>query len=83
MDNKLKYQIDLSLKDLVSSSLAKVRKGFERLDTPFLLSKARGVQEVSLALGHVEPVSVGCPLYNEASVFTDFLVLSSTIMFSV
>ena len=52
MDNKLKYQIDLSLKDLVSSSLAKVRKGFERLDTPFLLSKARGVQEVSLALGH-------------------------------
>ena len=54
MDNKLKYQIDLSLKDLVSSSLAKVRKGFERLDTPFLLSTARGVQEISLALGHVE-----------------------------
>ena len=54
MDNKLKYQIDLSLKDLVSSSLAKVRKGFELLDTPFLLSKARGVQEVSLAPGHVE-----------------------------
>ena len=27
-----------------------------------------GVQEVSLALGHDGPVSVGCPLYNEASI---------------
>ena len=54
MDNKLKYQIDLSLKDLVSSSLAKVRRGFERLDTPFLLSKARGVQEVCLFVNKVD-----------------------------
>ena len=29
-------------------------------DTPPLLFKMEGVQEVSLALGHDEPVSVGC-----------------------
>ena len=39
-----------------------------------------GVQEVSLALGHDEPVSVGCPLYNEASVVGDCLVLSSNVI---
>ena len=32
MDNKLKYQIDLCLKDLASSAVAKVRKEFERLN---------------------------------------------------
>ena len=32
MDNKLKYQIDLSLKDLASSALAKIRKEFEQLN---------------------------------------------------
>ena len=35
-------------------------------DTPSLLFWMEGVQEVSLALGHDEPVSEGCPLYNEA-----------------
>lgn len=38
-----------------------------------------GVQEVSPALGHDEPVSVGCPLYNEASAFGDRLVVSSNV----
>ena len=36
-------------------------------DTPPLFFEMEGVQEVSLALGHDEPVSIGCPLYNEAS----------------
>ena len=39
-----------------------------------------GVQEVSLALGHDEPVSVGCPLYNEASAVGGCLVLSSNVI---
>ena len=39
-----------------------------------------GVQEVSLALGHDEPVSVGCPLYNEASAVKGCLVLSSNVI---
>ena len=39
-----------------------------------------GVQEVSPALGHDEPVSDGCPLYNEASVFRDRLVVSSNVV---
>ena len=49
-------------------------------DTPPLSFKLEGVQEVSLALGHVEPVSVGCPLYNEASAVKDGLVLSSNVV---
>ena len=48
MDNKLKYQIDLSLKDLVSSSLAKVRKGFEELG-----KKAEDVQQKAVGFGNV------------------------------
>jgi hypothetical protein len=39
-----------------------------------------GVQEVSLALGHDEPVPVGCPLYNEASAIIGCVVLSSNVV---
>ena len=42
--------------------------------------RMEGVQEVSLALGHDEPVSVGCPLYNEASAVKGCLVLSSNVI---
>ena len=50
-------------------------------DTPFLTSsEMEGVQEVSLALGHDGPVSVGCPLYNEASAVGGCLVLSSNVI---
>ena len=49
-------------------------------DTPSLFFEMEGVQEVSLALGHDEPVSVGCPLYNEASAVGDCLVLSSNVI---
>ena len=48
--------------------------------TPSLHSWMEGVQEVSLALGHDEPVSVGCPLYNEASAVKGSLVLSSNVI---
>ena len=48
MDNKLKYQIDPSLKDLVSSSLAKVRKGFEELG-----KKAEDVQQKAAGFENV------------------------------
>ena len=48
--------------------------------TPSLHSWMEGVQEVSLALGHDEPVSVGCPLYNEASAVKGCLVLSSNVI---
>lgn len=34
-------------------------------DTPPLFFEMEGVQEVSLALGHDVPASVGCLLYNE------------------
>lgn len=44
----MKYQIDLSLKDLVSSSLAKVRKGFEELG-----KKAEEAQEKAERFGSV------------------------------
>lgn len=44
----MKYQIDLSLKDLVSSSLAKVRKGFEELG-----KKAEDVQQKAAGFGNV------------------------------
>ena len=50
-------------------------------DTPSLHSWMEGVQEVSLALGHDGPVSVGCPLYNEASTVGGCLVLSSNVVF--
>lgn len=49
-------------------------------DTPPLFFKMEGVQEVSLALGHDKPVSVGCPLYNEASAVKGCLVLSSNVI---
>lgn len=50
-------------------------------DTPLLISsEMEGVREVSLALGHDKPVSVGCPLYNEASAFGDRLVVSSNVI---
>lgn len=39
-----------------------------------------GVQEVSLALRHDEPVSVGSPLYNEALAVKGCLVLSSNVI---
>ena len=49
-------------------------------DTPPLFFKMEGVQEVSLALGHNKPVSVGCPLYNEALTIKGCLVLSSNVI---
>ena len=49
-------------------------------DTPPLFFEVEGVQEVSLALGHDEPVSVGCPLYNEALAVKGCLVLSSNVV---
>lgn len=39
-----------------------------------------GVQKLNPALGHDKPVSVGCPLYNEASVVKGCLVLSSNVI---
>lgn len=47
-------------------------------DTPPLFFEMEGVQEVSLA--HDEPVSIGCPLYNEASAVKGCLVLSSNVI---
>lgn len=49
-------------------------------DTPPVFSWMEGVQEVSLVLGHDKPVSVGCPLYNEASAVKGCLVLSSNVI---
>ena len=49
-------------------------------DTPPLFFEMEGVQEVSLVLGHDEPVSVGCPLYNEASAVKGCLVLSFNVV---
>lgn len=49
-------------------------------DIPPLFFKMEGVQEVSLALGHDGPVSVGCPLYNEASAVKGCLMLSSNVI---
>ena len=49
-------------------------------DTQPLFFKMEGVQEVSLALGHDEPVSLGCPLYSEASAVKSCLVLSSKVI---
>ena len=49
-------------------------------DTPPLFFEMEGVQEVSLALGHDEPVSVGCPLYNEALAVKGCLILSSNVI---
>mgnify|MGYP000007694057 CR=1 FL=1 len=40
----------------------------------------KGVQEVSLVLEHDEPVSVGCPLYNEALAVKGCLILSSNVI---
>ncbi len=48
-------------------------------DTPPLFFKMEGVQEVGLALGHDKPVSVGCPLYNEALALGGILVVSSNV----
>ena len=55
-------------------------KGTFSTDPPPLFFKMEGVQEVGLALGHDKPVSVGCPLYNEASAFGDRLVVSSNVI---
>ena len=49
-------------------------------DTPHLFFEMEGVQEVSLALGHDEPVSVDCPLYNEVPAVKGCLVLSSNVI---
>ena len=43
-------------------------------------SEVEGVQELSLALEHDEPVSVGSPLYNEALAVKGCLVLSSNVI---
>ena len=56
------------------------RKDILSTDTPPLFSWMEGVQEVNLALGHEGPVSVGCPLYNEASAVKGCLVLSSNVI---
>ena len=48
---------------------------------PPLNSSGMGdVQKVSFALGHNGPVSVECPLYNEALAFIGCLVLSSNVI---
>ena len=49
-------------------------------DTPPLFLEMEGVQEVSLALGHDGPVSVGSPLYNEALAIKGCLALSSNVI---
>ena len=49
-------------------------------DTPPLFFEMEGVQGVSLALGHDKPVSVGCPLYNEASATGGWLVKSANVL---
>ena len=50
-------------------------------DAPLLISlEMEGVREVSPALGHDEPVSDGCPLYNEASALEGWLVVSSNVV---
>ena len=43
-------------------------------------SDVYGVLVISPALGHDEPVSVGCSLYNEASVVKGCLVISSNVI---
>ena len=43
-------------------------------------SEMYGVLVINPALGHDEPVSVGCPLYNEASAVKGCLVLSSNVI---
>ena len=66
---------------LCQDSLYLFSEGTFSTDTPSLHSWMEGVQEVSLALGHDGPVSVGCPLYNEASTVGGCLVLSSNVVF--
>ena len=39
-----------------------------------------GMQKLNPALGHDEPVSVGCPLYNEALAVKGCLILSSNVI---
>ena len=53
---------------------------FSTYTSLLISSEVEGVQEVSLALGHDEPVSVGCPLYNETSAVKGSLVLSSNVI---
>ncbi len=60
--------------------LALLPIGTFSIDTPPLFFEMEGVQEVSLALGHDKPVSVGCPLYNEASAVKGCLVLYSNVI---
>ena len=45
-----------------------------------MTSEVEGVQEVSLALGHDESVSVGGPLYNKESAAKGCLVLFSNVI---
>ena len=56
------------------------REGTFFTDTPPLFFEVEGVQEVSLALGHDEHVSVGCPLYNEALAVKGCLIVSSNVI---
>lgn len=48
-------------------------------DTPPLSFEKEGVQEVSPALEHDEPVSVGCPLCNEAFALRGCLIVFSNV----
>lgn len=47
--------------------------------TPPLFFEMKGVQDVSLVLGHDEPVSVGCPLCNEAFALRGCLIVFSNV----
>ncbi len=66
--------------DTLRTNQRLLSKGTFSTDTPPLFFEMEGIQEVSLALGHDKPVSVGCPLYNEASAFGDRLVVSSNVI---
>ena len=49
-------------------------------NTPPVFFEMEDVKEVSLALGRDDPVSEGCPVYNEASAVKGCLVLSSNVI---
>ena len=67
--------------ETLSTNHCLFRIGTFSTDIPFLTSsEAEGVRVISPALGHDKPLSVGCPLYNEASVFRDRLVVSSNVV---
>ena len=59
--------------------LALLSTGIFSTDTPPLFFEMEGEQEVSLALGHDGPVSVGCPLCNEAFALRGCLIVFSNV----